>query len=163
MPRKAKNKTIRNKAKEEKIIESKPKVRKTATKYEELQFLGEWLAQEYLSVELKYDPLKEHHATRNNKLQGCDGKDPNGRSVEIRTLKRGGTFFVLTKEDIKAFEKAERSIICEYGDTNTISMHEVLDKSILEKNKQLRLPVRQIQLLLSFDNQEFAEKMREKG
>ena len=70
---------------------------------------------------------------------------------------------MLTKEDIKAFEKAERSIICEYGDTNTISMHEVLDKSILEKNKQLRLPVRQIQLLLSFDNQEFAEKMREKG
>lgn len=163
MPRKAKNKTIRNKAKEEKIIESKPKVRKTATKYEELQFLGEWLAQEYLSVELNYNPLEEHHATRNNKLQSCDGKDPNGRSVEIRTMKRGKTFFVLTEEDIKAFEKAERCIICEYGNTNTIGMWEVSDATILEKNKQLRLPVNQLQLLLSFDNQEFAEKMRDKG
>ena len=152
MPRKAKTK-----------VESKPKVRKTATKYEELQFLGEWLAQEYLSVELNYDPLKDHHATRNNKLQSCDGKDPNGRTVEIRTMTRGKTFFVLSKEDLESFKKSERNIICEYGDTNTIGMWEVLDLNIIEKNKQIRLPVKQLQLLLSFDNQEFAEKMRDKG
>ena len=139
------------------------KVRKTTTKAEELEFLGEWLAQEYLNIELNYDPLEEHHVTRNNKLQSCDGKDPNGRTVEVRTKKRSSTNFVLTKEDLEAFNKAERGIICEYGDSNTIGMWEILDREVMEKNKQIRLPIKQLQLLLSFDNQEFAEKMRAQG
>ena len=83
MPRKTKAKV---KTKVEKV-ESKPKVRKTTTKAEELEFLGEWLAQEYLNIELNYNPLEEHHEVRNNKLQSCDGKDPNGRTVEVRTKK----------------------------------------------------------------------------
>jgi len=172
MPRKSKNKTIRKVAKETKVSESAVpqsevtktiKIRKETTPYEELQFLGEWLAQEYLSVELNYNPLEEHHPTRNNKLQACDGKDPNGRSVEIRTMKRSGTNFVLSKDDLKAFKEAERSVICEYTNANTIGMWEITNISIQEKNKELRLPVKQLQLLLSFDNQEFAEKMRAKG
>ena len=162
MPRKTKNKTIRKKAQEDKVIESKPI--KQPTKEHELQFLGEWLAQEYLSIELNYNPQEEHHPTRNNKLASCDGKDPNGRSVEIRTMERGDkTFFVLSKEDIESFGKAERCIICEYTDTNTIGLWEVLDINTQVKHKQNRLPDTQLQLLLSFDNQEFAEKMRDRG
>ena len=183
MPRKAKNKTIRKAAKqakefsdpvnagEEFSIDAKQsevtkvveKPRKEPTKAEELEFLGEWLAQEYLSVELNYNPLEDHHPTRNNKLGKTDGKDPNGRSVEIRTKKRSGTNFVLTKEDLEAFQNAERVIICEYTTTNTIGLWEVLDRKVQEKAKQIRLPIKQLQLLLSFDNQEFAEKMRAKG
>ena len=116
-----------------------------------------------LSVELNYNPLEDHHQTRNNKLVKTDGKDPNGRSVEIRTKKRSGTNFVLTKEDVEAFANAERNIICEYTNSNTIGLWEVLDRKVQEKNKEIRLPVKQLQLLLSFDNQEFAEKMRAKG
>ncbi len=173
MPRKKKNTTIRKTARrekneaqqahEEKIFTPPVRARKEPTKAEELEFLGEWLAQEYLSVELNYNPLEDHHATRNNKLAKTDGKDPNGRSVEVRTKKRSGTNFLLTKEDLESFAKVERVIICEYTDSNTIGLWEVLDRKIQEKNKENRLPVKQLQLLLSFDNQEFAEKMRAKG
>ena len=143
------------------VVTKKPK--SIPDKHDELEFLGEWLAKEYLSIELNYDPLEEHHITRNNKLQSCDGKDPNGRTVEVRTKKRSNTNFLLTKEDLEAFSKAERGIICEYGDSNTIGMWEILDRDVVEKNKQIRLPIKQLQLLLSFDNQEFAEKMRAQG
>lgn len=161
MPR-TKNTTIRKKAKEDKVVETKPI--KQPTKEHELQFLGEWLAQEYLSIELNYNPLEEHHPTRNNKLASGDGKDPNGRSVEIKTMERGdNTYFVLSKEDIESFSKAQRRIICEYTDTNTIGLWEVLDITTQVKYKQNRLPGKQLQLLLSFDNQEFAEKMRDRG
>ena len=167
MPRKTKVKTKVAKTKGAVIPQSETtivtKVRKTTTKAEELEFLGEWLAQEYLNIELNYNPLEEHHEVRNNKLQSCDGKDPNGRTVEVRTKKRSSTNFVLTKEDLEAFSKAERCIICEYGSTNTIGMWEVLDRDVVEKNKQIRLPIKQLQLLLSFDNEEFANKMRAKG
>ena len=79
-------------------------------------------------------------------------------------MERGDkTFFVLSKEDIESFSKAERSIICEYTDTNTIGLWEVLDINTQVKHKQNRLPDTQLQLLLSFDNQEFAEKMRDRG
>ena len=71
--------------------------------------------------------------------------------------------FILTKEDVEAFANAERNIICEYTNSNTIGLWEVLDRKVQEKNKEIRLPVKQLQLLLSFDNQEFAEKMRAKG
>jgi len=139
------------------------KVKSIPDKQDELEFLGEWLAKEYLSIELNYDPLEEHHITRNNKLQSCDGKDPNGRTVEVRTKKRSNTNFVLTKDDLESFNNAERCIICEYGDSNTIGMWEILDREVVEKNKQIRLPIKQLQLLLSFDNEEFANKMRAKG
>ena len=137
-----------------------PKVRKEATPDEELQFLGEWLAQEYLSIELNYDPLKDHHATRNNKLQPCDGKDPNGREIEIRTQKRTRTNFVIPKDYIERVKTVERLVICEYDNSNTIQLWEVSDRSVNEKNKTFALPIKQMQLLLSFDNQEFADKMR---
>ena len=143
------------------VVTKKPK--SIPDKHDELEFLGEWLAKEYLSIELNYNPLEEHHQVRNNKLQSCDGKDPNGRTVEVRTKKRNNTNFVLTKEDLEAFSKAERCIICEYGDSNTIGMWEVLDRDVVEKNKEIRLPIKQLQLLLSFDNEEFANKMRAKG
>ena len=71
-----------------------PNTRKETTSEEELQFLGEWLAQEYLSVELNYNPLEDHHLTRNNKIQPCDGRDPNGREIEIRTQKRNRSNFI---------------------------------------------------------------------
>ena len=137
-----------------------PKIRKTVTKEEELQFLGEWLAQEYLSVELNYDPLAEHHPTRNNKIQACDGKDPNGREIEIRTQKRNKTNFVIPKDYIERVKTVERLVICEYDNTNTIKLWEVIDRSVNEKNKTFALPIKQMQLLLSFDNQEFTDKMR---
>ena len=143
------------------VVTKKPK--SIPDKHDELEFLGEWLAKEYLSIELNYDPLEEHHITRNNKLQSCDGKDPNGRTVEVRTKKRSNTNFVLTKDDLESFNNAERCIICEYGDSNTIGMWEILDREVVEKNKQIRLPIKQLQLLLSFDNEEFANKMRAKG
>ena len=136
----------------------------SATNMEKLGWLGEWMCQEHLSIELGYDPKEDHHPTRNNKFDSeKDGRDPNGRSVEIRTKKRSGTNFVLTKEDVEAFANAERNIICEYTNSNTIGLWEVLDRKVQEKAKQIRLPVKQLQLLLSFDNQEFAEKMRAKG
>ena len=49
MPRKSKNKTIRKAAIEAKQSEVTKtiKIRKEPTKAEELEFLGEWLAQEY--------------------------------------------------------------------------------------------------------------------
>ena len=99
MPRKtkAKVKTKVAKTKDAVIPQSETtivtKVRKTTTKAEELEFLGEWLAQEYLNIELNYNPLEEHHEVRNNKLQSCDGKDPNGRTVEVRTKKRNNRVF----------------------------------------------------------------------
>ena len=143
----------------EKVLKG-PKVRKTATADEELQFLGEWLAQEYLSIELNYNPLEDHHVTRNNKFQACDGKDPNGREVEIRTQKRNKTNFVIPKDYIERVKTVERLVICEYDNSNTIRLWEVPDRTVNEKNKTFALPIRQMQLLLSFDNQEFADKMR---
>ena len=50
--------------------------------------------------------------------------------------------------------------VCKYDNTNTIKLWEVIDRSVNEKNKTFALPIKQMQLLLSFDNQEFTDKMR---
>jgi hypothetical protein len=141
--------------------DKKPKIRKSATKEQKLDFLGEWLCQEHLMIELAYDPLKAHHLTRNNKLGHCDGKDPNGREVEIRTQKRIRTNFVIPKDDIKKCQTVERLIFVEYNNTNTINIWECHDRSVNEKNKTFALPIKHMQLLLSFDNADYAEQMRQ--
>jgi hypothetical protein len=140
--------------------DKKPKIRKSATAEQKLNFLGEWLAQEHLMIELAYDPLKEHHPTRNNKLGPCDGKDPNGREVEIRTQKRNKTNFVIPKRSIERCQTVERLVFVEYDDTNTIGIWECTDRSVNEKNKTFALPIKHMQLLLSFDNADYAEQMR---
>jgi len=147
----------------EKVLEGpdkKPKIRKSATAEQKLNFLGEWLVQEHLMIELAYDPLKEHHPTRNNKLGPCDGKDPNGREVEIRTQKRNKTNFVIPKRSIERCQTVERLVFVEYDDTNTIGIWECTDRSVNEKNKTFALPIKHMQLLLSFDNADYAEQMR---
>ena len=141
--------------------DKKPKIRKSASAEQKLNFLGEWLCQEHLMIELAYDPLEEHHLTRNNKLGHCDGKDPNGREVEIRTQKRIKTNFVIPKDDIKKCQTVERLIFVEYNNTNTINIWECHDRSVNEKNKTFALPIKHMQLLLSFDNADYAEQMRQ--
>ena len=48
----------------------------SATNMEKLGWLGEWMCQEHLSIELGYDPKEDHHPTRNNKFDSeKDGRD----------------------------------------------------------------------------------------
>lgn len=147
-----------------------PKIRKEATPKEELGFLGEWLCQEHFNIELSYNPLEEHHPQRNNKFDSeKDGVDPNGRNVEIKTQNRHpmGYFTVDTanKNQVKKCTEVTRLLFVEYDNSNDIKIWECHDRAyrILETKdgrKMASWPIKQMQLLLTVGNVEYAERMR---
>ena len=195
MPRKAKNKTIRKAAKKAKEEFSDPvnageefkpnleakkadvkkaptktvKKRKqeSATNMEKLGWLGEWMCQEHLSIELGYDPKEDHHPTRNNKFDSeKDGRDPNGRTVEIKTQNRHPRgYFTIPENQLKKCTEVERLIFVEYDNTNVIQLWECSDRSyekikLKDGGSRIGFPIRSMQLLLKSANEDLAQEFR---
>ena len=140
----------------------------SATNMEKLGWLGEWMCQEHLSIELGYDPKEDHHPTRNNKFDSeKDGRDPNGRSVEIKTQNRHPRgYFTIPHNQLKKCTEVERLIFVEYDNTNVIQLWECSDRThetikLKDGGSRIGFPIRGMQLLLKSANQDLADEFRQ--
>ena len=139
----------------------------SATNMEKLGWLGEWMCQEHLSIELGYDPKEDHHPTRNNKFDSeKDGRDPNGRSVEIKTQNRHPRgYFTIPENQLKKCTEVERLIFVEYDNTNVIQLWECSDRThetikLKDGGSRIGFPIRSMQLLLKSANEDLAQEFR---
>ncbi len=139
----------------------------SATDQEKLGWLGEWLCQEHLSIELGYNPKDDHHPTRNNKFDSeKDGRDPNGRAVEIKTQNRHPRgYFTIPHNQLKKCTEVERLIFVEYDNSNLLQLWECVDRTyetikLKDGGSRIGFPIRQMNLLLKSANEELAQEFR---
>jgi len=169
MPRKKTKVNPKVKTTQKELIEATKK--REETNQDKLGWLGEWIGQEHLNIELSYNPLEEHHPVRNNKFDSVkDGFDPSGRTVEVKTQnrhKRGYFTVDITTGNMHQVNKCvsvDRLIFIEYDFTNDIKIWECnnRDWKKIEVRYGVRAgwPIRDMTLLLTIGNEEMANQMR---